>query len=149
MAKYIICGIDAHEESLFCWIGIDKDKPNTKRYANTTDGRDMLFWVLKGLSQEHGHAKVVVAYEASPLGYVLYDDCVDVGFECYILAPTKIPKATTDKKTKPGRSSSPIAGRALGTAGCDSWKDSRGAGCESTRYHLWLECVLGLSWVLS
>ena len=100
MAKYIICGIDAHEESLFCCIGIDKDKPNTKRYANTTDGRDMLFWELKELSEEHGHAKVVAAYEASPLGYVLYDDCVDVGFECYILAPTKIPKATTDKKNK-------------------------------------------------
>ena len=100
MANYIICGIDAHEESLYCWIGIDKETLKSKQYANTTDGRDMLFCELQGLSREHGEAKVVVAYEASPLGYVIYDYCVDEGFGCYILAPTKIPKAAKDRKNK-------------------------------------------------
>jgi len=100
MANYIICGIDAHEESLFCWIAIDKETPKVMKYANTMDGRDSLFWELKDLSNANGDAKVAVAYEASPLGYVLYDDCVDEGFECYILAPTKIPKAAKDRKNK-------------------------------------------------
>ncbi len=44
--------------------------------------------------------RIIVAYEASPLGFGIYDDCMEAGIECHILAPTKMPKAVKDKKRK-------------------------------------------------
>jgi transposase len=55
---------------------------------------------LKELAQEHEEAKIIVAYEASTLGFGIYDECVAAGIECHILAPTKMPKSPRDRKRK-------------------------------------------------
>ena len=41
-------------------------------------------------AQNAGGAKVVITYEASYQGFGLYDELSDAGFECHVLAPTKI-----------------------------------------------------------
>jgi len=42
----------------------------------------------------------MVGYEASALGFGLYDDCRDNGVECVVLAPTKIARSVEDRKRK-------------------------------------------------
>jgi len=100
MGEYIICGVDAHEARLDCRIGVDREAGKRKRFKNTGEGRGELFEYLEDLSKQHGGAKVVMAYEASPLGFGLYDDCRDAGIECSILAPTKIARSVEDRKRK-------------------------------------------------
>ncbi|KKL62581.1 hypothetical protein LCGC14_2183760, partial [marine sediment metagenome] len=96
----IICGMDAHDNTLSNRIGVNREAPETMTVKNTLDGRQKLFHYLKDLAQKKDGARIIVAYEASPLGFGIYDDCVESGIECHILAPTKMPKAPKDRKIK-------------------------------------------------
>ena len=100
MSKSIICGTDAHDNSLVCRIGVGRDEPETQRFRNTRKGRKKVFAHLRRLKREHGAERIVLAYEASSLGFGIYDDCVAAGIECYVLAPTKMRKSCKDKRRK-------------------------------------------------
>ena len=100
MTNTIICGMDAHDNTLSNRIGVNRETPETKTVKNTQDGRQKLFHYLRALAQKNEEARIIVAYEASPLGFGIYDDSVESGIECHILAPTKMPKAVNDKKRK-------------------------------------------------
>jgi transposase len=108
MSNTIICGMDAHDNTLSHRIGVNRETPETvnretpetKTVKNTQDGRQKLFQYLRSLAQKNEEARIIVAYEASPLGFGIYDDCEEAGIECHILAPTKMPKAVNDKKRK-------------------------------------------------
>ena len=100
MMNTIICGMDAHDNTLTNRIGVNTEAPETMTVKNTLDGRQKLFHYLKDLAQKKDGARIIVAYEASPLGFGIYDDCVEAGIECHILAPTKMPKAPKDRKKK-------------------------------------------------
>lgn len=100
MIKTIICGIDAHDNTLTTRIGINRETPEKRTVKNTQDGRQELFGYLKDLAQQNDGARIIASYEASPLGFGIYDDCVESGIECHILAPTKMPKAPKDRKKK-------------------------------------------------
>jgi transposase len=100
MANTIICGMDAHDNTLSNRIGVNRETPETKTVKNTQDGRQKLFNYLRALAQKNEEARIIVAYEASPIGFGIYDECVEVGIECHILATTKMPKAVKDRKRK-------------------------------------------------
>jgi hypothetical protein len=100
MPNTIICGMDAHDNTLSNRIGVNRGTPETKTVKNTQDGRQKLFNYLRALAQKNEGARIIVAYEASPLGFGIYDECVGVGIECHILALTKMPKAAKDRKRK-------------------------------------------------
>jgi len=100
MTNTIICGMDAHDNTLTNRIGVNREAPETMTVGNTQDGRQKLFRYLKDLARENDGARIIAAYEASPLGFGIYDDCVEAGIECHILAPTKMPKAPKDRKKK-------------------------------------------------
>ncbi len=96
----IICGIDAHDNTLTCCIGVDREVPELRRIKNTRNGREWLICYLKDLAGQNGGSRIVAAYEASTLGFGIYDELVEAGIECNILAPTKMPKAAKDRKKK-------------------------------------------------
>jgi transposase len=100
MEEYIVCGIDAHERTLDCQVGVGRQDPTRRRFANTREGRGELFEEVAAMREQLGAAKVLMGYEASPLGYVLYDECVEHGMECVVLAPTKIARSVQDRKRK-------------------------------------------------
>jgi len=100
MSKAIICGTDAHDNSLVCRVGVDIGEPETLSFGNTRSGRKKLFDFLNAQKQKHGAERVVLAYEASSLGFGIYDDCVSSGIECFVLAPTKMRKSRKDMKQK-------------------------------------------------
>jgi transposase len=100
MSNTIICGMDAHDNTLSNRIGVNRETPETKKVKNTQDGRQKLFKYLGTLAQKNDETRIIVAYEASPLGFGIYDECVEAGIECHILAPTKMLKAVKDRKRK-------------------------------------------------
>jgi transposase len=59
----------------------------------------MLAWLL-WRSKELGGARVIFAYETSGQGFVLCDAVKSVGFECYVLATTRMKKSAKDRRNK-------------------------------------------------
>ena len=100
MKKAVMCGADVHESSMTTRIAVNKDQPETRVFRYTVTGRHKMFKHLKLMAQKHGATRVVVAYEASSLGFGLCDECMDAGIECYVLAPTKMPQSEEQRKRK-------------------------------------------------
>jgi len=100
MKKIVICGADVHDNSITSRIAVNKDAPETRVFRYTTQGRNSLFKYLKFVARRHGTERIVMAYEASSLGYGLCDEARDTGIECYVLAPSKMPQSEDQRKRK-------------------------------------------------
>lgn len=100
MKKVVMCGADVHDNSITTRIAVNKDKPETRLFRYTVQGRRNLFKHLKLVARKHGAERIVVAYEASSLGFGMCDECTDAGIECYVLAPTKMPQSEVQRKRK-------------------------------------------------
>jgi transposase len=95
-----MCGADVHDNSITTRIAVNKDQPETRVYRYTIQGRRNLFKYLKLVARKHGADRIVVAYEASSLGFGMCDECTGAGIECYVLAPTKMPQSEEQRKRK-------------------------------------------------
>ena len=93
MSKYIMVGADVHEKSMLLKIAEGRNKPVMRSFANTVEGRRAMVGYLKERSESAGGVAVVVVYEASSLGFGLYDQLTDAGIGCYVLAPTRIARS--------------------------------------------------------
>ena len=100
MSYAIMCGTDDHDKTLVNRIAVDREESETLTLPNTVKGRQQLLKHLKKLSEKHGPERIVLTYEASYCGFLLLDDCVAAGIECFILAPTKGSKPHSQKKRK-------------------------------------------------
>lgn len=100
MEEYIMVGCDLHVESILLKIAESQEKAEKKSFWNVEDGRNAMIAYLKKRSEAVGGAKVIFAYEASFLGFGLYDDLTDAGFECYVLAPTRIARSIKHRRRK-------------------------------------------------
>jgi transposase len=81
-------------------IALNREMAERKTFAASHAGRRKMIEYLKARSQAAGNAKVVVAYEASGNGFILCDELRQAGFECHVLAPTKIERSTKQKRNK-------------------------------------------------
>lgn len=97
---YIICGCDLHDANILLKVAYDRNEPSTEGFSNTEVGRMRMVNSLKRLSQKHGNARIVFAYEASCLGFGLHDELTGAGITCYVLAPTKLEKSPYHRKRK-------------------------------------------------
>jgi transposase len=96
----IIAGVDMHVKSLVCDIGFDKEFPNKRTFANDLSGHASFFSFIESLKAHYKNDDVLIGYEASGLGYVLYDRAIEAGFRCAVLAPTELLRSTTGFKKK-------------------------------------------------
>ena len=100
MKKIVICRADVHDNSIMTRIAVNKEEPETRIFSYTTHGRNSMFKYLKFVARKHGAERIVMAYEASSLGFGLCDEGNDAGIECYVLAPTKMPQSEEQRKRK-------------------------------------------------
>lgn len=100
MKKIVISGADVHDNSITARIAINKEEPETRIFSYTRQGRKSMFEYLKFIARKHGAERIVLAYEASSLGFGMCDEAQDVGIECYVLAPTKMPQSEEQRKRK-------------------------------------------------
>jgi len=100
MRNIVICGADVHDNSIAARIAVNKEEPETRIFSYTTQGRKSMFKYLKFVGCKYGAERIVMAYEASSLGFGLCDEGWDAGIECYVLAPTKMPQSEEQRKRK-------------------------------------------------
>lgn len=100
MTKVLMVGADVHDKSIRVRFGVGRDEPVGKSFGGNKDGRKVLIAFLQGEATLVGATEIVVAYEASSCGYVLYDELRRAGLECQILAPTKIRKSSIEQRNK-------------------------------------------------
>lgn len=96
----IMVGIDLHVKTIVCEIGAGKDTPLKRTFKNTTLGRDSLFQQIEQSKEKYKTKSVLAAYEASGLGYILYDKFIGKGYQCAVLAPTEMKRSASDFKKK-------------------------------------------------
>jgi len=100
MRNHIMVGCDLHDKNMLIKIAHNRGKPAQKSFGNTISGRKGMIQVLKKQASEAGDATVVFAYEASYMGFGLYDELTDAGFQCHVLAPTKIARSVKHRRRK-------------------------------------------------
>jgi transposase len=100
VAEYILVGCDLHDRDMILRIAVDKGAVEKRTFPNTHSGRKGMLAELKRGSEAAGGAKVVVAYEAGPHGFVLYDAVAKAGLECHVLAPTHLPRSAKSARNK-------------------------------------------------
>jgi transposase len=100
MGNYIMVGCDLHDNDILIRVAYNRDKPAQKSFGNTVSGRKGMIKSLKKHAAEAGDATVVFAYEASYMGFGLYDELTDAGFDCHVLAPTKIARSVKHRRRK-------------------------------------------------
>ena len=99
MSSITYIGLDVHTSNYtICAYTIENDKT----FAETTIKPDIneLEKYLKRIQELQGeNSRFICGYEAGCLGYSLYHQLTEKGYECIILAPTTMPKTPNEIKT--------------------------------------------------
>jgi len=96
---FIMIGCDLHENSMMLAVAHGTEKPRFIALNNDGKDRAKLVEMLRQESQKT-KADVFLVYESCGLGYGLYDEITEAGFQCAMLAPSKIAKSTKSRKNK-------------------------------------------------
>lgn len=93
MEKCILIGCDLHDRNMLLKIAAGREPSAKRSWSNDPAGRVAMIADLKRRAVAAGAARVVFAYEASGLGFCLYDELQAAGIECHVLAPTLIERS--------------------------------------------------------
>jgi transposase len=85
-------GCDLHDKTMLLQTDVD-GKVQSKEWANNPRSRKEMIADLWRKAAAVGVKRIVFAYEASGLGFVLHDELRAAGIECYVLAPTGIERS--------------------------------------------------------
>jgi transposase len=77
-----------------------KNKAEQKSFLNDVENRLKMVDYLRQFADKHHAKRIVFVYEASGLGFGLYDLLLDHEIECYVLSPTHLPKTPKSKRNK-------------------------------------------------
>jgi transposase len=91
-------GCDVHDASLVLRVAVGQEAAIEKTFGGS-EVAEMIGW-LKEFALRHESPRIVLAYEASSRGFGLYDQLTEAGIECYVLAPTHLPRTAHRQKNK-------------------------------------------------
>jgi len=100
MRQVIMIGCDLHDKTMLLKIAEGRQEPETRSVKNTSAGREAMIRDLKKRAATTSGARVIFAYEASGQGFGLYDELIEAGVECHVLAPTKIARSQRQASQK-------------------------------------------------
>ena len=100
MVNHIFVGIDLGDKNSVSRIGVDREKTERFGFVNSRQGRARLLREAKRRCEQAGGGKIIMAYEASSCGFVLWDEAKAAGMECWVLAPTKMEKSVEQRQHK-------------------------------------------------
>ncbi len=96
--KEVYLGIDAHkEENVFGYADAGRDEPVLCGQCSADINRTITF--IRTVMKKHTLTKeqLHICYEAGPTGFVLARRLIGLGFDCQVIAPSKIPEKSGDK----------------------------------------------------
>ena len=100
MSNVITVGCDLHDRSMLLKTACGKNKAEQKSFLNDAENRLKMVNYLRQFAEKQQSKRIVFVYEASGLGYGLYDLLLDHDIECYVLSPTHLPKTPKSKRNK-------------------------------------------------
>jgi len=100
MGNCIRVGCDWHDATMRLKVGVGRGAPEKLEYGNAKSGRQAMIEELKTRAKSLGGAKVYFAYEASALGFGLYDELTEAKMICYVLAPSRIERSPHQRRRK-------------------------------------------------
>lgn len=89
-------GLDVHNDSIAVSLA-PSESPEVRRYGIIGGQHDDVLKLLQKLSAAHPGATVRFCYEAGPRGYPLCRFIRQHGAECFIVAPSKVPRQPGDR----------------------------------------------------
>lgn len=99
MDKIIMVGCDLHDKSMLNKFDVG-GKFFKKEWDNNPSDRQAMIDDLHRRAAVVGAKRIVFAYEASGLGFILHDELVAAGIECFVLAPTGIERSVKHWRRK-------------------------------------------------
>ena len=100
MDKIMMVGCDLHDRSMLLKMAVGVEAPAKRSWSNDASGRVAMIRDLKRRAAVVGANRIVFAYEASGLGFTLYDELTASGIECHVLAPTLMERSVKHTKGK-------------------------------------------------
>jgi transposase len=100
MAKCIMVGCDLHDKSMLLRVAVDREAPLTRSWGTSAAARQAVIADLRRRAERVGAGRVVLAYEACGFGFRWHDELTAAGFECYVLAPSKMQRSAHRRKRK-------------------------------------------------
>jgi transposase len=100
MSQVIMIGCDLHDRSMLLRYAVGVDRPKERSFANTPAGRRRMIAFFQGLANSVGASGIVLAYEASGLGFGWSDQLHEAGIVCHVLSPTLLAKSLKQAKLK-------------------------------------------------
>lgn len=100
MGDPILVACDLHDKTMVLLLARGREGARKLTLPNTLAGQEKLIGMLRDQASQAGGARVIFAYEASCLGFGLHDALSEAGFECFVLAPTRIPRSAEQKRRK-------------------------------------------------
>lgn len=100
MCKVIMIGCDLHDKTMLLKIAVGRQAPVMRSVRNTAEDRKKMITDLNARKKQAGADRIVFAYEASSLGFGLYDELKDAGIECHVLAPTGLERSVQHRRRK-------------------------------------------------
>jgi len=100
MCKVIMIGCDLHDKTMLLKMAVGREAPTMRTVRNTAKDRKQMIADLKARKKQVGAKRIVFAYEASGLGFGLYDQLQDAGIECHVLAPTGLERSVQHRRRK-------------------------------------------------
>ena len=100
MENTILVACDLHDKNLVTHRAVGRGTVTKQTFGNSCSGRKHMLANLKQLSVHLNGAPVFFAYEASGLGFGLYDELTAAGLKCFVLAPSKIARSPKHRYNK-------------------------------------------------
>ena len=85
-------GLDVHKDSITIAIAQPGSKGEIRLFGTIVNGLDRLEKTLARIRKAHPGARLEVAYEAGPCGFVIARRLKQLGVPCLVAAPSLIPK---------------------------------------------------------
>ena len=97
MQECILVGCDLHDKTMLLKMARGRRAASKATWSNTPGGWRRMLVELRRRAEGRS---IYFAYEASCLGFGLYDFLSDAGVKAFVLAPTRIAKSVRQRRTK-------------------------------------------------
>lgn len=95
MNKTLYIGLDVDQASISVSVAENERNGEIRFLGNISNTPVALTQLVKKLA--HHNARLDFCYEAGPCGYVIHRQLTGLGYNCTVVAPSKIPQAVADR----------------------------------------------------
>jgi transposase len=81
-------------------VAVDRQESEKLYFQNDPEGRQRMIAELKRRKKAVKADRIYLAYEASGLGFTLYDELTEAGIACFVLAPSRMERSVKQRRNK-------------------------------------------------